>query len=386
MNKKKVSLTSLDLSLLTIKSLYAFSNIFYVEIIDNIFLGLVLILSTFIIFKRRYSTRRLVLFFIIGALLITSCYLCGSWHLLLTYLAALLISGTEFNKSLKLINRIKIYFLAFHLILSIPFYFINPSVVITNYYGDIRARFLFTHPNTFAMTAIAIIYEWIWLKWDKIKLKHYITMSLFLIFIFITTETDSVLLMMIIGLIAVINRTKVLNKLFFLVARYGILVATFACWSAGYLYLNASGSVRIFINLLDAISSRRIAILALAQSMNTIKLFSSTFNVFEGYNSIVKTFGVTALDNVFFSIIYNYGLFYIFVLAAMFWYLSGFKDSKINFYLASFVIYGLIEGQVIISLIFPSLLLLAIPLYPKKEFVLKLKENGNEYYSFNRNL
>lgn len=365
-NKHVVSVRNISLMLLTLKSLYGFSLLYYNEIIDNILLIVALGFGVLTIFNKGYTVNQLFYYIVIGICLFVSCAMAGQWYLLITYVSILLIADTMIDSAIRVIYHTQLAFLIVNMMLSIPFYSINKDLVVTNYYGDIRWHFMLNHPNVFSMVCTAITLEWLWLNWKSINLKKIVVCCILNFMCYHFTRTDVTLPLIIVSMIALIDN-KYLKKLYELIAKYGIIVVTGISFFLTYIYSNNLGTISIFVKWLDVKLSRRIAILAMTMSMNRIHLFARGMNIFEGYNERFQTFGVKAIDNVYFTLIYNYGFIYIILLSVVFFLLARQHNDKMNMYLVVFVLYGFIEGQIVISVIFPTLLLASFLISKKRD-------------------
>lgn len=364
--EKTVKLDDLVLVLLTFKSIYSFSNVIYSRIIDNIILMLALICFMIVLVRRNYSYKHFFAFVLLGVFFVFCSFRAGMWYILITFVAAVLMSKMNFYKSLDLIFKVQFIFVIFHIILSFVFYCLGKEGMFTNFYGENRLTLLLSHPNVLSMLCITLLFEWTWLHCEKIKTNQCIGIIIVMLLIYFLTKTDVVLPMLLLEILF-IKKNKFINVMFNIVAKYGIPIATIMCWTVSYMYRYANGYWGIFIKFLDELVSRRISILAMQISLNKIGLLGNGMNTFSGYNYDFEVFGITAIDNVYFTVIFYYGLIYIIILSYLFYKLAKLKSPKVDFYLTAFVIYGLVEGQIIISLVFPSLLLTALLLKNKAD-------------------
>lgn len=355
----RLSLGKVAICFLTIKSLYGLSAAFYNSYIDSVILVLAIVFSVIYFTKAQFMIKTFLVFSLTGCFFFVSCFIRGEWYLLITYLAILIIINEDIEEYIELIFKIHIVCLIINLILSAPMYSIDKELVCqyTDLGGE-RYRFLFTHPNTFSLILISAIFEWVWLNWEKIKFKNWVVITLIFLVAYIFTKTDAIPLFYIFLIVSRISNAF-FGKIICLVTKIGIPIGLFMCYVFSFCYTKNLGILSTFVQYIDVLASRRIAIMAMVISMNKIKLFSTGMINYVGYNYKFSTFGVTDIDNAYISLIYNYGFIYIIVLAIVFYKLSLICEKRDLFLLSAFVIYSLIEGQVTICLIFPSLLLIS---------------------------
>lgn len=377
-NKYVVSVRDISLILLTLKSLYGFSLFYYNELVDNILLIGALGLGILVMFNKGYTVKQLVCYVAIGICLFVSCMLVGEWYLLITYVSIVLIADTNFDSAVRVICHTQFAYLFINILISIPFYSIDRDLVVTDYYGEIRWHFMMSHPNVFSMVYMAVAIEWLWLNWRKTDFRKIIVWCSAIFLCYYFTRADVILLIVAIVIIALIDN-KYLHKVYELIAKYGILALTGVSFFMTYCYCNNVGIISIFVQWLDIILSRRIAILAMTMSLNKVRLFDFGMKTFEGYNQQFQIFGVKAIDNAYFSIIYNYGFVYIILLSVLFFLIARNHNKKANMLLVIFIMYGFIEGQIVISLIFPTLLLISLLIGKKNNSFLKTESYQSEW-------
>lgn len=81
--------------------------------------------------------------------------------------------------------------------------------------NEYRISFLFTHPNIAAIKFGWAIIMYIWLIWEKVNLKHLIKCFLIIILVYITTKSDSCLIVLFsCYLLAYANIVKLRNTLY----------------------------------------------------------------------------------------------------------------------------------------------------------------------------
>lgn len=353
----EVSCGEIAVFLMTCKALYGFSRSFYNETIDNSILIIAVAFSVIHILLSKYEAKKLILFGFVGLILCYSCYRAGEWYLVSTYLTALVISTGKIDNYVRVIMNTHVAILIICLLMSIPYYFIDRSMVCeTTTMGGLRFHFLFSHPNTFSIVFTSAIFEKVWLDWEKISPKKAMAIVALFGLAYVFTKTDSLPIMCIFFLLAA-SRNRVFEDFVKILVRYGIPLSIAMCYLLAYLYHINTGRLSDMVRFLDTVVSRRIAIMSMVVFMNPIKLFDYGMVQYSGYNYTFGTFGVSAIDNVYLSLMYNYGLLYDLMLCVIFYKLSLSMKKKEAFWLGAFVIYALVEGQVVISLIFPALLL-----------------------------
>lgn len=373
--KKTIKIEDFTLLLLTFKSIYSFSSIIYSSVIDNFILIFAMSCFAIVFIKRKYTYKEFIIILLLGIVLTISSLRAGMWYMLITYVVAVLMSKMDIDRSISLIAKVQFWFLMFHMIISIGFYCLGKSGLVVNFYGENRLTLLFTHPNILSMLCISLILEWTWLKWDKITIYNMVFIIFIMILLYLMTKTDAILIILIIEY-ATWLKNKYINFAFNVIAKIGVPIATLICWLISYIYTNVQGKIGAFVKLLDTLMSKRISILAMEISMNKIKLFGNGMKTYSGYNFEFGVFGTNAIDNVYYTLIFFYGFIFIIILSIIFYKLAKLNSCKIDFFLTAFVVYGLVEGQIIISLVFPALLLITFLFKDKKIIIDNLNKNN----------
>ena len=340
---KKVLLTDLAIILFLIKTLYHVSKIFYVEEIENIFLILACFVTLVCLIYMKFTYIQYFSIMIVTGVLFFTSYSSNDFSLLITFFTILLIKNKSIDDFIRIIFKIKVYFLVLHIIV----FFLTTNIGSLNYYSsDFRVSFLTSHPNIFSLIYAWTILEWIWLNWEKVKKRNFLIILIMDVIIYSYTKTDVFIIIHIITIIIFYFQKYIHRTLVFLAQWIAPIMITFTFYAA-WAYSNSFGFINSIILKIDSLLSRRIAFISLALKEYNFTMFGQVIDVNLGWNVEYRVNNI-ALDNVFALFIFKYGAIYMFILCYSFWKLSRCKNAKINIFIIIFTLYGIIEGQLMI--------------------------------------
>lgn len=125
--------------------------------------------------------------------------------------------------------------------------------------GAVKFSFGWGHPNTFCGTVVIIVMEWLYLKWDKLSLKHYIVALLVLLFLytFAASRTTIYTALFVISWAVLAKKNNVLvnNRLSQFFCRCVVCIMTGLSWGAVALYQSGAALGR----KLNSILTTRLA-------------------------------------------------------------------------------------------------------------------------------
>ena len=221
--------------LLIIKTIFSVSKIIpYTEFADQILSvsGALFLLTTVLL--QRYKLKILLLYTIIVCLTLYNSYITGNNALAITVISCLAVRNSSIESYISLVCKVECFFLVMHTLLAIGCSILG-GIEITQCIGGVsRYDFGMQHPNSFAALVFNILIMLIWLKWDKIKVRHIILMILviFVLYAFCKTRTNLITMLIVISMLFfqkyVKKSDRIIEKIAIIsIPIFSILMATF---------------------------------------------------------------------------------------------------------------------------------------------------------------
>lgn len=351
-----------------VKALYSISQIMYLDIIDNILLILGMIFVVLSILYSKYKLRELFLIVIITAIMLYSSFRCHDYSLLLTYFSILMVKNIGLNKFFRLCFQLDLWFLVIHIGYSVivKFFTIN-SISLSN--G--RFSFFTSHPNIFSMVFLGCALCWIWLNFEIITFNQLLFWTIAMLFVFMFTKTDVLIALMLLLDVSLIyrNKTQFRAAIFKMSAQWGLVIILTFLLVARIIFSIADNQnlyLLVFIlNKLDLILSKRLSMIAFAMHEYNLTFFGQEFSASTEYSIQFQVLGYT-LDNCFINLLLHYGAIYLFIIFISFWLLARKNEYKINLFITIFLLYGMVETQIVFVYYCPVLILFSILLSNKE--------------------
>lgn len=372
-NNRRTLLTDLAITLFALKVLYHVSNIFYVETIENILLIFACAVTLCCFMYMKFTFMQYLMIMISTLILLFTSYMSNDSSLMITFFTVLLLKNKSIDDFIRIIFRIKVYFLIIHVIISCFLIFISPDKILTYYSGnEFRISFMTSHPNVFSLIYSWTIIEWLWINWRNIKNKNIAIIFILDVIIYMCTKTD-VFILVHIAMITMFGIKKYFKKLLRILAQWIAPIMIIFTFGSSWIYDNSFSVLNPMVNQIDLLLSRRIAFISLGRSLWNFTMFGQNIDMNLGWNIEYRVNNV-ALDNVFALCAFKYGWIYIFIICYAFWKLAKCDNTKVNIIIITFALYALIEGQLLIVYYSFVLALLKYVLF-KQTYILE----GEEY-------
>lgn len=349
----------MGLLLLILKSSISYSAIIpYGDLADNILSVFGLALLTIEILSKRYSSKRLMAYVVIGFLSLISVQKTGYYTLFWTVVICMAICDEDIDKIASFMYKCQITFLILHTIMALIAGIISGYSLFSDIIGVLRWNAGFVHPNTVSIYLFGIIVLWVWLNFERITKKHIGNIMLLSLAAYILTKTRTALLVQLVFLFLLawykskIRSTKFLNWCSALVVPVigGLLFFFIHSYSAG-------NSLSAW---LDRLLSGRIRLGAYAYERYGLTMFGENLKNMEVvWDEIWRLSGHT-FDSVYSFFFSNQGLIWLAVIIIAFACLVKRKCTKINIMLLVWSLYGISETHVLDGTRFFPILLVSL--------------------------
>ena len=371
--------------LYSIKYIFDFSGIF----IRNEMLNSVLVLASYglvmakIIFFQNYTLKRIILTAAVVSVLVISSSRGTNNHFQMGLFFLLAMQNTDLRKIIKLGLRIKATVIIIHVVWYIFIYITDPSVITFSYRagaGLPRHYFFMGHANTFSAILLWASFEYIFLKYDKLRLIDMLAVWAISILFFIFTSSYAVMVILFVTTVLImfdkIGR-QFIDKLLTFVARFSYIffAGLFAFLSAVYTRLD--GSAKELVESLDSLMTGRLWPGAYAHEVYGFTLMGrwirpiTAFYWHDSWRQLYVPF-----DNNYLANLYHYGIIHLIVTAIALIALSRKMETREKIIIIAFSFFAIMQGEVTNPAVCFVLFLIGKYIYKEKSDVIKEDKPG----------
>lgn len=359
MKSYKYSTSTLALFLIGMKELLPLSRIVSVTQLDNVLVVLIIILVFLTLLFNNYTKKLFFLIGLVSVIVLYSAIRCSDFSILLTVFSILMMKNKRLDEFFVLALRFNVVFLAIHILYSLYSLIFFPNRIVLTY-G--RFSFFTVHPNVFSLVFLGAVMCYIWLYFDSISVVKLLLLNMSVLLVHAVTKTDALIVMIIFFNFAIMVRKLWIQKIFKFVAMYGTVLSVLFIGSIKLIFNSNLVKLKVLYYQLDLLLSRRLAMIAYSLSEYRITFFGQPYIASAEYSSQYDVIGYT-LDNCFANLLIHYGAIYILIIIVAFYILGEKNDYKINVFIIAFIMYGMVESQILYVFCCPVLILIADLIY-----------------------
>lgn len=295
-----------------------------------------------------------------------------NYIILFTALGIIALKGMNVKSIIKMSYYVKIFWLTIHFSAFTFAMFCFPnSVKYSLIDNEVRYRIFLTQPNTCAMLFLWVIFEYMYLNYEKLSFNKFLISSLFFgVIIYLTKSKTSIIVYVLLWLLIWQNKRKCIKKLVGFFSKYGYIIL-----SAFFAFVTVNYNNLSFSRILNTFLTGRLAGAAKTYSTNGFTLFGQYLELGKKieWDPIYRVTSIW-LENAYSMMFLNFGIVYAILIAIALWYASDYLTHKDKIFVCAMLIYGISESYIVnIFLCFP-LLIVASAIYNKREY---LKKNYN---------
>lgn len=321
MNIKQIKLTDIIMVLLGIRTVLSASSISVLcSLISNVATIFLIFLCILKINKSGYSKYNYLLFVLLFLFTLYTGYVLGYYTFFIALLVLFSLKGTDINRDLKYLHISKLFLILIHILITFLCILLSIETThIMDYNYGIRYSFFFEHPNTFSALVLGLLVEYIYLRFDKLKLVDIFGIIIFTVvtYYFTKSRTFLYLVFLIMLLLPFVKVKKRILKIFsrpFIIRV--LLISVVFCSFVLMLYSSKENlQSNEFIGAIDGVLSRRLKYSNLAYENFGIHLFP-TYADFDNTIVQVSKYVHTKLivDNLYTNFFVQYGFLWLFIL------------------------------------------------------------------------
>lgn len=329
--------------------------------VDTAMTVLIAFLFMIKIISQLYTKKQLIMIAVAGVLILYVSLICKEFVIMLSYLAIISMKGIDVRKVIKIALPIKVILVMIHIII----YCINFENIAISYYtqdGIVRHTLLLGHPNMTAGLLMWMIFEYIYLHYEKVNIGTYLTSIALAGIIYWLTQSRTMLIVFIIFIILLWIEKHYKNaQIFITVSRNLLFILSILVISLSIFYHYIPYS-----NKIDDALSRRITLGKIAIDRYGISILPQKVD----YTSVVqwenKYRTNLVLDSLYTRSAVTYGLLILLILILTFHRKSKYITSQEALFIIMFAVTGITENYVLNAYICFPLLFLGKMIYEEK--------------------
>lgn len=321
-NKTKINITLFYVAYTIMIFFWMFTNVKFVSTLNTYLIKIsyiIVALSCLFGFSKRDLKNKKNIF-LLGALIcsLISWIITDESTLAVLILFIIAAKNIKFNEIVKYDFKLRSLFI----IIVVLLYVLNLT---NDYYmyredGTIRSSMGFAHPNTFAIYIFLLCSEFLYLNYEKLKLRHYIIVVIisFLLDYFTDSRASvlSIILLLLVVIVSKVTSNKVIeNKLVKNFMPYTFIFFTIISIILCFMY-NPGNKV---IKVIDSALTGRIRLANEFLEEEPISLFGKDLKLVGEQKAKEKGIEPRVLDNAFIKVILQYGIVNYILLAIMFY-------------------------------------------------------------------
>lgn len=353
------------------KLILAYSEIFVISgffnsVLNYIFILLMLlkVLSDF-----NFKIKKFYIAFIVfAAIALYTSIQTDNYIILFSALGIVGIKGMSVRSIIRTSFKVKVFWLTLHFVCFIfAMSFFPQTVEYSLIGGEIRHRIYLSQPNTCAMLFLWMLFEYIYLNYEKIYFKKFLICTfIYGIILYITKSKTSGIVYALLWLMIFLKKNKVMQRIVLVLSKYGCVIL-----SVFFAFTTVMYSRLPFARVLNTMFTGRLAGAAKAYEMYGFTIFGQHLNLgtFIDWDPF---YGVTSiwLENTYTMLFINYGIIYAILIAIALWYVAEYLTIKDKIFVCVMLLYGISESYIVdIFLCFP-LLVVAEAIFDKRKYLM----------------
>ena len=307
---------------LVLKTYFSVSLLFSsIEVLDELLTVLASLCFGVVILENKYSNRALGLYGVIGLLGGATALKIGNVGFLVTIITCFAIRKENIDRVIKCIYELELVLLIFNILVSLVGTLVGEMSIFTTIYGVERCNFGFTHPNTFSIILFNLILMWIYLHFDKIKVKNILCILILGTVLFYFTKTRTFLINVVgVCFLLVYSRkqTKLKELILKKVAMLVTPVIAMLTYILSFMYLKGNPIALIA----DQILNSRIKLAAYGIENFGITLFGENLSDFVFKWDPKWQLGSFTFDNIYSYFLSSVGLIWLVIICICFYFLA----------------------------------------------------------------
>ena len=266
-----------------------------------------LMILFFVIRIKKMSLKIIIISLIIITVLMVSYIITGDNNILLLYLLILIYPGEDFEKFIKkdIIIRVvlcTIVIILYNMDLTNNYFMYRPD-------GRIRSSMGFAHPNNFGMYMFTICADYVYLNYQKFKIKNYLVILIMALLIyFVSNSRTSVIGLLLLLVLIFLSQKLKIKYLYNNFFKFIIINLPIIFIALTLIFVNLYNNHNEFVIKVNEILSNRIFYASSFLNEYDINLLGNKINYISTQEAKLISERASVLDNSYLSLVLNYGI------------------------------------------------------------------------------
>ncbi len=302
---------------------------------------------------QNYTKRQLLITAISGIISIWVSFITHEYIALYIFLVVFASKNIDIKKTIKICFLSISVLLSIHIVKYIIDGLIGEIPIMYRNTGKVRYTFYMSHPNIVAGLILWLIAQYSYLKYDNLKIRHFIVfLAIFIITYILTLSRTTLIASIALIILLIILKNKKMTKF---IVNFSKIIFILACFfTIGISYIYNFNKENVVLRELDESFSGRVSLLSIAINEYGISLLPRNIDL----TKVVKwDYGGEAelyLDSIYSRVYIKYGILYLIWLIYLFANLN--IKNKNSIFIILFVIIGITERYIMYPVIgFPLL-------------------------------
>lgn len=374
--------------LAVLKAILAFSELIprSIHSLNNIvFNGLIIVLIAYKLFvNQKYSVVQIIVLLITGFASIASDFELNRFMLIPDFLLLAATQDIDFKKNMKLVWKIEAFIIAIH-VLVYPVLYALGRVEFTvrgyNYDNRIRHQFLLSHANVFSMLVLWTVLAYIYSNFERMDKKRIVICWLINVFFYLFTDSNSgMLILSFISILLILKEyvKDIAERIISFLSKYLFIILAIFFNTMMIIYPKLQTPGRMIWREIDSFFTGRLKYGAYIYDKYGFTLFGRFLsNKIRDYWQGFWIDGLPA-DNMYMFFSVWCGMFFLIVIAFMFWKYSDRATTEEKIIIIAYSLYTMMETYVTyVQLCFALILVVK---YAWKDYSVKLPRKVDKRY------
>lgn len=370
--------------ILAVKNLLDSSGLFKrPEWLDTLLIFTFLCLIFWKLALQRYTMSRLIIFGVVGVICAYTCIKGDYFYIIFSFLGIIAMQDVDLKEVVRKTSNVKIIILLIHIFVYFVILFAMPDKIVYIYRNGIKRHYFFLgHPNTFSMYVLWTSMEYLYSRYDKLKIINLVSIWLvnFITYQF-TNSNTGVMVTTLAIVLSICDKKNVRGIIKSLqpLSKYGFAICSITIPLFVASYSKFSGRMMEIFNHINDFFTGRLLYGAYVYDVYGATLLGRTITFAKKSYWRGHWIDTVVLDNSYIWLFVMYGALYLIILSIAFFLIAKSTSNIEKILIISFTFYGVMEAYIMNAAIcFPLLFIgkyLYIRIQEKREF--KLKHDWN---------
>ncbi|WP_455714723.1 hypothetical protein [Anaerosporobacter sp.] len=309
-----------------------------------------------------YTMTRLLVYGLMGVVCAYTCIKGNYFFILFSFLGIIAMQDVDLKEVVRKTSNVKIAILLIHILVYFVILLVTPDKIDYVYRNGIRRHYFFLgHPNTFSMLTLWTSMEYLYSRYDKLKVINLVVIWIINLLTYQFTNSNTGVLVTTIAVALSIcdkkNVKRIINMLKPL-SKYSFAACSIAIPLFVASYTKFSGRMMGIFNSINDLFTGRLLFGAYIYDVYGFTLLGRTISFAPKIYWRGQWFDAIVLDNSYIWLFVMYGSLYLIILSIAFYLIAKSTSNIEKILIISYTFYGIMEAYIInAASCFPILLI-----------------------------